>query len=156
METTITCQMKLDDPLVVQGKFAWDSDVAVYGGLAALVGASVWNSWPRGVPPAPAGTLYQIGSIGGGEVNMAAKRKVEVFSAGCPACQDVVALVKQAACPSCDVSVLDMNDQAVAQRARGLGVRSVPAVVIDGNLADCCTGRGPDEATLRAAGLGVA
>jgi hypothetical protein len=32
--------------------------------------------------------------------------------------------------------------------------RSVPAVVIDGKLADCCTGRGPDEATLRAAGLG--
>ena len=42
----------------------------------------------------------------------------------------------------------------VADRAKKLGVRSVPAVVIDGNLADCCAGRGPDEATLKAAGLG--
>ena len=87
---------------------------------------------------------------------MATKRKVEVFSAGCPACQDVVALVQQVACPSCDVSVLDMNDPNISSRAKSLGVRSVPAVVIDGRLADCCTGRGPDEVTLRAAGLGTA
>ena len=87
---------------------------------------------------------------------MATKRKVEVFSAGCPACQDVVALVEQVACPSCDVSVLDMNDPNISSRAKSLGVRSVPAVVIDGTLADCCTGRGPDEATLRTAGLGTA
>ncbi len=87
---------------------------------------------------------------------MATKRKVEVFSAGCPACQDVVALVQRVACPSCDVSVLDMNDPNISSRAKSLGVRSVPAVVIDGTLADCCTGRGPDEATLRTAGLGIA
>jgi hypothetical protein len=49
--------------------------------------------------------------------------------------------------------VLDMHDPQAAGRAKGLGIRSVPAVVIDGKLADCCTGRGPDEATLRAAGL---
>ena len=42
----------------------------------------------------------------------------------------------------------------VADRAKQLGVHSVPAVVIDGKLADCCAGRGPDEATLKAAGLG--
>ena len=27
-------------------------------------------------------------------------------------------------------------------------IRSLPAVVIDGRLADCCAGRGPDEMTL--------
>jgi glutaredoxin 3 len=85
---------------------------------------------------------------------MATKRKVEVFSAGCACCQDAVALVKRIACESCDVTVLDMNDAKVASRAKSLGIRSVPAVVIDGKLADCCQGRGPDEATLRAAGLG--
>jgi hypothetical protein len=87
-------------------------------------------------------------------MNMAAKRKIEVFSAGCPACQETVALVNQVACPSCEVTVLDMKDPKVASRAKGLGIRSVPAVVIDGKLADCCTGPGPEEATLRAAGLG--
>ena len=85
---------------------------------------------------------------------MATKRKIEVFSAGCPVCQDTVTLVQQIACPSCDVSILDMNDPNVARRAKGLGIRSVPAVVINGKLADCCQGRGPDEATLRTAGLG--
>ena len=87
---------------------------------------------------------------------MATKRKIEVFSAGCPACQETITLVKSVACPSCDVSVLDMNDPKVAGRAKKLGIRSVPAVVIDGKLADCCAGRGPVEGTLRAAGLGVA
>ena len=85
---------------------------------------------------------------------MTAKRTIEVFSAGCPACDDAITMVKGVACPSCDVSVLDMNDPNVASRAKSLGIQSVPAVVIDGKLADCCAGRGPDEATLRAAGLG--
>lgn len=85
---------------------------------------------------------------------MTAKRKVEVFSAGCPACADVEALVKTLACPSCEVDVLDMREIAVARRARALGVRSVPAVAINGQLAECCAGRGVEEASLRAAGIG--
>ncbi len=87
---------------------------------------------------------------------MATQRKVEVFSAGCPACQETIDLVNSIACSSCEISVLDMNDAAVAARAKTLGIRSVPTVVIDGKLADCCAGRGPDEATLRAAGVGQA
>ena len=85
---------------------------------------------------------------------MTTQRTIEVFSAGCSACDDAITMVNTIACPSCYVSVLDMNDPAVASRAKELGIRSVPAVVIDGKLADCCAGRGPDEATLRAAGLG--
>jgi glutaredoxin 3 len=85
---------------------------------------------------------------------MNAKRTIEIFSAGCPACEDAIALVNRMACPSCDVTVLDMNNPDVARRAKSLGIRSVPAVVINGELADCCAGRGPDEQTLRAAGVG--
>jgi glutaredoxin len=85
---------------------------------------------------------------------MTAKRKIEVFSAGCPACTEVIETVQRAACPSCEVTVHDMNDVNVAERARSLGIRSVPSVVIDGKLADCCAGRGVDEQVLRAAGLG--
>lgn len=85
---------------------------------------------------------------------MAAKRSVEIFSAGCSACTDTVELVKSLACPSCDITVLDMKDPAVARRAKSLGIRSVPAVAIDGQLADCCSGRGPDQAMLKRAGLG--
>jgi len=85
---------------------------------------------------------------------MTAKRKVEVFSAGCPACDEVISLVQGLACPSCEVEVLDMRDIEVAKRAKALGVRSVPAVAINGQLAGCCAGRGVEEASLRAAGLG--
>ncbi|MDH3662587.1 MAG: thioredoxin family protein [Alphaproteobacteria bacterium] len=85
---------------------------------------------------------------------MAAQRKIEIFSAGCAVCKTVVDQVRDAACPSCDVIVLDMRDKGVAERAERLGIRSVPAVVIDGALADCCAGRGPDMTTLRRAGLG--
>ncbi len=85
---------------------------------------------------------------------MTAKRKIEVFSAGCPVCKNTVDLVNKLACESCEVSVLDMQKPEVAERARTLGIRSVPAVVIDGKPADCCAGRGPDETTLRSAGIG--
>jgi glutaredoxin 3 len=85
---------------------------------------------------------------------MATKRTIEVFSAACPACEETVQLVNRIACPSCEVSVLDMKDASVAERAKRLGIRSLPAVVIDGKLADCCAGRGPEEAALRAAGVG--
>jgi glutaredoxin 3 len=86
---------------------------------------------------------------------MAATRKIEVFSAGCAVCDDTVALINRIACPSCEALVLDMHKPEVAKKAGQYGVRSVPAVVIDGKLADCCAGRGPDEQQLRAAGIGA-
>jgi len=62
--------------------------------------------------------------------------------------------VKKAACSSCDIQILDMKSPDVQQRASELGIRSVPAVAIDGKLAGCCSGRGVDMAILQAAGLG--
>jgi hypothetical protein len=47
-----------------------------------------------------------------------------------------------------------MKDTAVANRAKSLGIRSVPAIFIDGKLADCCGGQGISEAALRAEGIG--
>ena len=85
---------------------------------------------------------------------MSNKRQIEVFTAGCPTCDSTLELVREIACASCEVTVRDMHDPDVASRANELGVRSVPAVVIDGALADCCAGRGPDETVLRSAGLG--
>jgi hypothetical protein len=48
----------------VLGKFVLDANVAIYGGLAGLIGASLWNSWPKtNVPSAPAETHLHLGSI---------------------------------------------------------------------------------------------
>jgi glutaredoxin len=84
------------------------------------------------------------------------KRTIEIFSAGCPVCDETVELVRKNSCPSCEVAVLDMKEPAVAAKARTLGIRSVPAVVIDGKPAGCCEGRGPDLEVLKTAGLGRA
>ncbi len=83
------------------------------------------------------------------------KRKIEIFSAGCSCCEETIKLVKSIACPSCDITVLDMQQPEVAERATSLGIRSVPAVAIDGALLDCCVGGGVDAHTLRSAGIGV-
>ncbi len=78
-------------------------------------------------------------------------QKIAVFSAGCSACKEAEELVKRVAGASHTVEVLDMHRPEVAAKARQHGITRVPSVVIDGQLASCCTERGPDEATLRAA-----
>ncbi len=85
---------------------------------------------------------------------MPKRRVVEIFSAGCDVCEEVVSLVQRMACSSCDVQVLDMSDASIASRARELGIKTVPAVVVDGELASCCTGAGPTEEALRQVGIG--
>ena len=85
---------------------------------------------------------------------MTMKRKIEIFSAGCPLCTDTVNLVSNLACSSCEVSVLDMNDDTTANRAESLGIKTVPSVVVDGQLASCCQGGGVDESVLKGMGVG--
>jgi len=84
---------------------------------------------------------------------MSIKQKIEVFSSGCPVCNEAADLVKRLACDECEISVLDMHDAQVANRAKGLGVQSIPAIVLDGKLATCCAEGGINEPSLRAAGL---
>jgi hypothetical protein len=79
---------------------------------------------------------------------MAQRRKIEVFIAGCPVCAEAVQLVEFLAGTEHDIEIRDMHDTAIAVAASGYGIRSLPAVVIDGRLAGCCTGRGLDETTL--------
>ena len=82
---------------------------------------------------------------------MATKKKIEVFSAGCSTCNETIEVVKRLAGSSHEVVIHDMQKSEVASKAKHYGVRSVPAVVIDGKLAGCCAGRGTDEHVLRTA-----
>ena len=81
-------------------------------------------------------------------------RTVEVFTAGCPLCDDVIELVRDLACDSCDVRTVDLQTDEGERRAAEVGVETVPAVAVDGTLANCCQGRGVDEEALREAGVG--
>lgn len=89
-----------------------------------------------------------------------AKRKVEVFTAGCPVCEDAVKTVKSLACPSCEVVVYDLNKgcetDECRRKAKAYGVERVPAVAVDGKLVDCCRTAPVSVEALRAAGIGQA
>ena len=82
---------------------------------------------------------------------MSANKRIEIFSAGCSTCQQTIEMVKRLAGSSHEVVIQDMHKADVAAKAKQYGVRSVPAVMIDGKLAGCCAGRGPDEHVLRSA-----
>jgi glutaredoxin 3 len=79
------------------------------------------------------------------------RRKIEIFTAGCAICNETVDLVKRIAGSTHDIEIHDMHQAHIAARARQHGIRSLPSVVVDGKLAGCCAGRGPDEAILREA-----
>ena len=89
---------------------------------------------------------------------MTTKRKVEVFTAGCPVCEPVVELVNKIACSSCEVTVHDLREGCATdecrKKAKTYGIVRVPAVAVDGRLLECCRDGGIEEATLRAAGVG--
>jgi hypothetical protein len=87
------------------------------------------------------------------EMNMMAKRQVEVFTAGCPVCDPAVRLVQELACPDCDVTVYDLRESGL-ERARQYGIGRVPTVVVEGTVAACCQSGEVTPEQLRAAGIG--
>ncbi len=62
------------------------------------------------------------------------RRQVEIFSAGCPICEQTIHLLRKVGGEFCDITVLNVRDDVVATRARVLGLRSFPAVVVEGEL----------------------
>ena len=82
------------------------------------------------------------------------KRKVEVFTAGCPVCEPAVELVQRIACPSCDVRVYNLKEDGM-DKAKQYGVNSVPTVVVNGKILACCKRGKPTEADLKVTGIGT-
>ncbi|MCI0488703.1 MAG: thioredoxin family protein [Blastocatellia bacterium] len=63
---------------------------------------------------------------------MSKKRTIEIFTAGCPLCNETVAAVKNAVA-SCGCEVIERS--VSSESAKNYGVRAVPTVVIDGQIA---------------------
>jgi len=86
------------------------------------------------------------------------KRSVEVFTAGCPVCDETVKLVKELACESCEVIFYNLNEACETaeclDKIKAYGITRVPSVVVDGVLAECCQGGAVTADGLRAAGIG--
>jgi len=87
---------------------------------------------------------------------MSKQRKVEVFIAGCTLCDETVQLVKKLSCPSCDVTIHDLREKKGIAKAKEYGINSVPTVVVDGKILDCCVRGKIVEADLKKAGIGTA
>ena len=83
------------------------------------------------------------------------KRQIEVFVSMCPICYDAIDRVNRLACPDDEVTILDTERSVVADRAKELDIRSIPCVVIDGEVPDCCQKGFPYEwEALKNSGLG--
>lgn len=81
-----------------------------------------------------------------------------MFTAGCSVCEGAVQQVKDLACDNCEVVVYDLNKKCdtleCEAKAKEYGVKSVPAVEINGKLVDFCNNNGINIDALKAAGLG--
>ncbi len=90
---------------------------------------------------------------------MADKRKIEIFTGGCPVCDPAVKMVQDLACPSCDVHVHDLNKGCETDECRleaqKYGLKTVPSVVVNGKVVTCCENPGPNKEDLKAAGIGT-
>jgi protein-disulfide isomerase len=58
-----------------------------------------------------------------------AKRKIEIFTAGCPLCDETLKLVKEAVA-SCGCEVVERS----GANANQYGIKAMPAVVVDGEV----------------------
>jgi hypothetical protein len=77
------------------------------------------------------------------------RKKIEIFTSGCSICNETVEMVKRIVGSNHHIEIRDMHQGHIAGRAKQLGIKSVPGIIVDGKLADCCAGRGPDEKILR-------
>lgn len=86
------------------------------------------------------------------------KQLIEVFTAGCPICDETVNLVKSLICPSCTLQIYDLRQGCATnecrEKATRYGVTAVPAIGVNGVLLDCCRREPISANILRAAGIG--
>ena len=64
-----------------------------------------------------------------------AKGRIEVFTAGCPLCDDTLALIRQAVA-ACGFEVIERRctDKDRCTEALQFGVRTMPSVMVDGEI----------------------
>lgn len=64
------------------------------------------------------------------------KHAIEVFTSGCPLCQETINTVKEAKCPECTLTEYNiLEKREYLEKARKFGVKAVPSIVVDGKLA---------------------
>ncbi|NOY49730.1 MAG: thioredoxin family protein [Chlorobi bacterium] len=86
------------------------------------------------------------------------KRQIEIFTAGCPVCEPVVALVKETACENCEITIHNLSEQN--ENTNGITkmieytIKRLPAIAVNGKLIDCCKNVEITKDDLVNAGIG--
>lgn len=85
------------------------------------------------------------------------KKKVEIFTAGCSVCTPIVDLIKNNASDSCDIIIYNLVEQCESKeclsKAVEYGIKSIPAIAVDGKLLSCCENNGISKEELVKAGV---
>lgn len=85
------------------------------------------------------------------------KKQVEVFTAGCSVCNPIVDTIKSNAAEDCEIIVYDLIKQCESKeclsKVAEYGIKSIPAVAVDGKLLNCCKGSGVTKEELIKAGV---
>lgn len=85
------------------------------------------------------------------------KRKIELFTSGCPLCEPVIKMLQETACSACEVTIYNLADtcdsQVCLDKVATYGIKTLPAVVVNGVLLSCCQTSGETESSLRDAGV---
>lgn len=81
-------------------------------------------------------------------------RKIDIYTAGCSICDQTEEMVRSIACSDCTIEVHNINQKEAAEKAESLGIRSIPAIVINGELASCCVNSTRNAETLKSLGIG--
>ncbi len=88
------------------------------------------------------------------------KRKIEIFTAGCPVCNPAVQLVKETSCENCEIEVYNLvkqaEDKACIAKVEKYNIKRLPSVVVNGELLACCRSNEITKKDLIAAGVGQA
>ncbi len=87
------------------------------------------------------------------------KRKIEIFTAGCPVCEPVVQLVKDTACENCEIIIHNVKEQCESKiclsKMEEYGVKRLPAIAVSGKLLGCCKNIEITKNDLIHAGIGL-
>lgn len=86
------------------------------------------------------------------------KRLIEIFTAGCVVCDAAIQLVKNLACSSCEVAVYNLaspcDSEACLMKAKSYGIKTLPAIAVNGVLLNCCQTKGVSGEEFAHAGVG--
>ena len=61
---------------------------------------------------------------------------IEIFSANCPLCKQIIDDIEIGRCEGCKQIVYDLNNMTeyVKTKMKNYGVKAVPTIIIDGNI----------------------